>query len=358
MDIGRVIAVAFEERTMTTDLLLSREIRLARHPEGIPQREHFSIVEVPVRQPGEHEVLVRNRWFRISISVRTMISKGAQDIKGIPFPAVKPGDCLADAAIGEVVVASPESGLKPGDMVSHCLGWREYATVPVRECVPLPGARIDPVAYLGHGWTAYAALTRGVSIREGDTVFVSSGAGAIGAMAGQIARKLGAGRVIGSTRSADKAAWMKHALGYDAVVISEGAGVATRLAEAAPDGIDVYVDIVGGEQLQAAAASAKHGARFVLLGALGAELADDGARKIAPVTLDSLQLIIKGVTMRGYSADDDPGAFAEWLQRLAEWRGDGGIQLPCSKFVGIENAPQALHDACAGVLKGLVVVEL
>lgn len=343
---------------MTAEPQLSREIRLASRPSGLPLPEHFSIVEATVRQPSGDEVLVRNRWFRISISARTMISEGAENIKGIPFPAVKLGDTLADAAIGEVISAPPESELKPGDRVSHHLGWREYATVPLHECVPLRGAPIDPVAYLGHGWTAYAALTRGVQIRRGDTVFVSSGAGAIGSMAGQIARKLGAGKVIGSTRSADKAAWMKSELDYDEVIVRGSVPVATQLAEAAPDGIDVYVDIVGGEQLQAAATSARQGARFVLLGALTAELADDGARKVAPVTLDSFQLIIKGVTMRGYSADDDPDAFAEWIQRLAEWQRDGDMHLPRSTFVGIENAPQALHEACAGTLKGLVLVEL
>lgn len=343
---------------MIAEPLLSREIRLARRPSGLPMPEHFSLVETTVRQPSVDEVLIRNRWFRISISTRMMISEGAENIKGIPFPAVKLGDTLADGAIGEVISAPPASGLRPGDMVSHHLGWREYATVPVHECVSLRGAPIDPVAYLGHGWTAYAALTRGVQIRRGDTVFVSSGAGAIGAMAGQIARRLGARKVIGSTGSADKAVWMKRELGYDEIIIRSDVPVATQLATAAPDGIDVYVDIVGGEQLQAAAANARHGARFVLLGALSAELADDGSRNVAPVTLDSFQLIIRGVTMRGYSADDDPDALAEWIQRLAEWRREGGIHLPCSKFIGIENASQGLHEACAGTLKGVVLVEL
>ncbi|WP_175926335.1 MDR family NADP-dependent oxidoreductase [Burkholderia cepacia] len=343
---------------MIAELPLSREVRLAKRPVGLPSADHFSIVETPVRQPTDGDVLVRNRWFRVSISTRTMISEGAQNIKGIPFPPVALGDCLADAAIGEVIWAPPASGVKPGDRVSHPFGWREYATVPVRACVPLPAGPIDPVVYLGHGWTAYAALTRGVTLRHGETVFISSGAGAIGSMAGQIAVKLGASRVIGSTGSSEKATWMKNELGYDAVLVRGDVPFATQLAEAAPDGIDVYVDIVGGEQLRAAAANARHGARFVLLGALTAELAEQGTRRVAPVLLDSLQLIMQGVTMRGYSADDDSDAFGEWLQCLAIWQREGGMQLPRSTFSGIENAPKALHDACAGTLKGLVIVEL
>ncbi|MGC1549253.1 MAG: NADP-dependent oxidoreductase, partial [Rhodanobacter sp.] len=239
----------------------------------MPRPEHFEIVETTLQLPAAHEVLVRNRWFRVSVSTRLMMSEGIDDIKGIPFPPLKPGDTLADGAIGEVVWAPADSTLQCGDLVSHRLGWREYATISVSECVPLRTSEVNPVAYLGHGWTAYAALTRGVQVRQGDTVFVSSGAGAIGSMAGQIARKLGAGKIIGSTGSQDKALWMKTELGYDEVVIRSTKPFAQQLADVAPDGIDVYVDIVGGEQLQAAAAMAREGARFVLLGALTAELA-------------------------------------------------------------------------------------
>lgn len=130
----------------------------------------------------------------------------------------------------------------------------------------------DPAAYLGHGWTAYAALTRGIQVKKGDTVFVSGGAGAIGSMAGQIARLFGATRVVGSTGSSGKARWMQEELGYDAVVTRDGDPMIDQLANAAPEGIDVIVDMVGGEQLAAAIRLARYGARGVLLGALTAEL--------------------------------------------------------------------------------------
>jgi NADPH-dependent curcumin reductase CurA len=337
----------------------SRVVRLAAYPDGPLQPEHFEIVEAPVQSPASDEVLVRNRWFRISTSIRLMASMGAEPIKGIPFPPLKLGDVLADAAIGEVIQAPDGSGLRPGDLVSHGFGWRGYATVPLQECMRMDGRDIDPAVYLGHGWTAYAALTRGVQVRPGDTVFVSSGAGAIGSMAGQIARRLGAGRVIGSTSSQEKAHWMREALGYDAVVIRGAVPMVQQLAQLAPEGIDVYVDMVGGEPLQAAASMAREGARFVLLGALSAELAAEGSGKLAPVELDSFQLIVKGVTLRGYSAcEDDHDGFAEWVGRLSEWQRHGNIISPSSRFKGIEYAPQALCEACEGRLKGVVLVEL
>jgi NADPH-dependent curcumin reductase CurA len=202
-------------------------------------------------------------------------------------------------------------------------------------------------------------LTRGTHINRGDTVFVSSGAGAIGSMAGQIARRLGAGRVIGSTGTPGKAEWMKTELGYDAVIVRDGRPIVAQLAEAAPRGIDVFVDMVGGEQLTAAVTLAREGARFVILGALIAELNAEGSTSIAPTEIDSFQLPIKGITLRGYSAcEDDPSAFDEWMQRLKEWRHEGAIHLPCTTFNGLDNAPKALQEACAGRLKGVVLVEL
>jgi NADPH-dependent curcumin reductase CurA len=343
---------------MDTTIRTTREVRLAAYPTDMLKPEHLVIAEAAQPAPTPNDVVVRNRWFRVSVSTRLMATQGAEDVKGIPFPALKPGDTLADSAIGEVVSCPPQSGLRVGDLVSHPLGWREYATVDASQCVSLGNGPIDPIAYLGHGWTAYAALTRGVQIREGDTVFVSSGAGAIGSMAGQIARKLGAGRVIGSTSTQDKADWMKADLGYDAVVMRNGRPIVDPLAEAAPDGIDVFVDMVGGEQLAAAVAMAREGARFVLLGALTAELHARQSSLLAPVELDSFQLILKGVTLRGYSADSDADVFEEWMACVRRWQGEGGFCLTHTRFAGIESAPRALHEACAGKLRGVVIVEL
>jgi NADPH-dependent curcumin reductase CurA len=338
---------------------VSQQVKLAAHPEGKLRSTDFILAETALPSLAPHQVLLRNRWFRISVSTRLMASRDAKEIKGIPFPALRPGDALADGAIGEVIAATPESGLKVGDTVSHSLGWRDYAVADARQCTVLPRERLDPAAYLGHGWTAYAALTRGTHINRGDTVLVSSGAGAIGSMAGQIARRLGAGRVIGSTGSPGKVEWMKHELGYDAVIVHDGRPFAAQLAEAAPHGIDVFVDMVGGEQLTAAVSQAREGARFVILGALIAELNAQGSSAIAPTEIDSFQLPIKGITLRGYSAcEDDLGAFAEWMQRLDEWRHEGTVCLPATIFKGLDNAPKALQEACEGKLKGVVLVEL
>ncbi|QMU69732.1 NADP-dependent oxidoreductase [Streptacidiphilus sp. P02-A3a] len=336
-----------------------REVRLAARPDGLPGPEHFTLVRTPLPVPGAGQVLVRNRFFRVSASLRMMISEGAEQVEGVPFPALRPGDPLAEEAVGEVVSAPAGSGLHPGDLVSHHLGWREYAVLAPAACTRLDQALPDPVAHLGHGWTAYAALTRGVELRPGDTVFVSAGGSAIGSMAGQIARLLGAGRVIGSTGSRSKAERLVGELGYDAAVVRDAdQPLAEQLAAAAPDGIDVFLDNVGGEQLRAAVGAARQGARFVLVGALSGQLAAHGAGRTAPVELDSFPLLLKKITMRGYSADDNPEARAEWTERFGGWLRSGGISFPHVRISGLDQAPNALLDVIAGRHLGTVVVEL
>ena len=337
-----------------------REVRLVARPEGLPGPEHFEIVEVPLPRPGRGQVLVRNLYFGISASLRMMMSQGAEDVPGVPFPALAPGDVLAQKALGRVVAAGDGSSLRPGDLVSHYLGWREYAAVDEADCTPLGGSELpDPAAYLGHGHTAYAALTRGVRIRPGDCVFVTAASGAIGSMAGQIARLLGAGRVIGSTGSRAKAERLVSELGYDAAVIrGDAEPLAAQLAKAAPEGVDVVLDNVGGEQLAAAVDAANEGARLLVVGTLSGQLAPHGTGRRAPAELDTVQILLKKLTLHGYSADDDPDAEQEWHERSAAWLRDGRITFPSVRIQGIEHAPEAVLDAMAGRHFGTVIVEL
>lgn len=338
----------------------SREVRLKTRPVGLPAPQHFEIVTGPVPRPAADEALVRNLCFLVSPSIRQMVSEGAEDVPGVPFPALRPGDGLLGEAIGEVVAAPAGSGLSPGDKVRHFVGWRDYALVRITQCRRLGQPLPEPLGYLGylgHGWTAYAALTRGVQIREGDTVFVSGAAGAIGSMAGQIARLLGAGRVIGSTGSREKAGRLVAELGYDAAVIRGGdQPFAEQLAAAASDGVDVVVDNVGGEQLQAAVAAAREWARFAVVGTLSGQLAATGTGRTAPVELDSAQILLKKIALRGYSADDDPDAHAEWLERFTDWLRAGSIRFPHAVVDGLEHATAALRDATGGRYLGAVIV--
>ncbi|WP_433465608.1 MDR family NADP-dependent oxidoreductase [Spirillospora sp. CA-128828] len=330
----------------------SRAIRLTALPDGLPRPEHFAVVEEPTPVPDEGEVLVRNRFFHVFPSLRTLIGGG---VKGTPFPPLRPGDTLFGPAIGEVVSAPPDAGLRPGDLVRHWMGWREYAVTPAEQCTPLDDTLPDPVAHLSQAALAYTALTRDARVRPGDTVFVSGGAGGVGSLVGQIAGRLGAERVVGSTGSADKAARLVSELGYDAALVRDAGPIAEQLAEAAPDGIDVFVDNVGGEQLRAAIGAARPGARFVLVGTLAGQLSPHLTGTTAPVEIDTFQLVAKRIEMRGFGGLDGT---AEWAERFGGWLRSGDVTFPHVRVPGIDRAPQALHELISGRHLGTVVVEL
>ena len=337
---------------MSDNARTSREVRVATTPAGLPESADLTVVETPVPVPGPGDVLVRNRFFTVFAALRTLLG----GVQGAPLPGLHQGDPLFGPALGQVVASPEGSGLRPGDVVQHMLGWREYAVVPAAECHPVGDALPDPVAHLAQGVTAYGALTRAVRVGPGDTVFVSGGAGAVGTMAGQIARLLGARRVVGSTGSSWKAEQMMTDLGYDAVVVRGTAPVAEQLAEAAPDGIDVFFDNVGGEDLRAAIAVANKSARFALIGALSGQLAQHGRGTSAPVEINTYQLILKQITMAGYSAQGDSQVRPEWIDRFAGWLRAGSITFPHVRVEGIGQAPQALHDVLTGRYLGAVVV--
>ncbi|QIZ00444.2 NADP-dependent oxidoreductase [Streptomyces sp. S1D4-11] len=332
-----------------------REVRLTAVPGGLPAREHFAVVETPLPEPKAGQVLVRNRHFLVFPGLRTLIGG---EVDGLPLPRLRTGDVLFGPAVGEVVAALTDGPLRPGVAVAHMLGWREYALVSAAECTPLDGVLPDPVAYLSPGSAAYGALTRLAEVRPGDVVFVTGAAGAVGSLAGQIARLLGAGRVIGSTGSPEKAERLVSELGYDAVVLRGAGSVAAQLGQAAPEGIDVLVDTVVSEQLTAALAAARQGARFALVGTLSGQMSAHRDGGSAPVEIDAFRLVVKGVSLRGYSGADHPEVEKEWTSRFGDWLRSGAISFPHTRIEGIDRAPQALRELIEGRHFGAVVVEL
>ena len=337
-----------------------REVRLAAVPTGLPTPEDFAFVETPL--PGSAEpgtVLVRNRYFLVFPGLSTLMG---DQVDGVPLPPLRVGDPLFGPAIGQVVDAPDGSALRPGDTVMHMLGWRDHAVVPVDGCTVLGDVLPDPLAYFSQGMAAYGAFTRLAPIRKDDVVFVTGAAGAVGTLAGQMARLLGAGRVIGSTGSPDKAERLKAELGYDAVVLrgaEAGAGpVADQLAAAAPDGVDVVLDNVGGEQLVAAIGAARQGARFALIGALSGQLAHRRPGGVAPVEIDTFRLVVKGISLRGFAGADHQDVEAEWTERFGGWLRSGEIRFPHTVIRGFDRAPHALPDLLGGRYFGTVIVEV
>jgi NADPH-dependent curcumin reductase CurA len=328
-----------------------REIRLVARPDGFPGPEVFQLAETAVPDPAPGQVLIRNLYMSLDPGMLMLISA----YPDIPMPPYEVGAPLHGDAIGEVV-ASADPSVEVGAVVLHRLGWREYALADARQVRPVdPHAYPSLSAYLGFGLVAYAGLTAVAGLRPGETVFVSSAAGATGSMAGQLARLLGAGRVVGSAGTPEKVAHLTGKLGFDAAFDHHDGPVADRLREAAPGGVDVYFDNVGGEQLRAAIDVMNVHGRVALCGALARQSA--GGRP-DPGPGDLLPLVGKRITLRGFTMSDHLDLAPEFGRRMREWVAEGSLVQEETVVDGLENAPLALLDLVRGAYTGKVVVRL
>ncbi|MEU4690198.1 NADP-dependent oxidoreductase [Actinoplanes sp. NPDC023714] len=318
-----------------------QEIRLASRPTGWPTAANFELAEVETPVAGEGQVLIRNIYMSVDPYMRGRMNDTKSYVA--PFAVGAP---LDGAAVGEVV-ASNAPAVPVGAVVAHGLGWREYAVADAnRVRVVDPAQSLS--AYLGllgmTGLTAYVGLLDIAQFKEGDTVFVSGAAGAVGSVVGQIAKLKGAKRVIGSAGSAEKAAYLTGELGFDAAFNYKDAPVREQLRAAAPDGVDVYFDNVGGDHLEAAIASANKFARFALCGAIAQY--NETAPPAAPRNL--ALAIGKELNLRGFIVGNHNHRMPDFLAEVGGWLRDGRISARETVVEGLENAP----DAFLGVLRG------
>jgi NADPH-dependent curcumin reductase CurA len=329
-----------------------REIRLAARPTGEPSAEHFQLVDAELRDPREGQVVVRNTWMSVDPYMRGRMDDVPSYIE--PFQL---GAALEGAAVGEVV-ASRSDAVPVGATVAHSLGWREYAVLDASGVTTVDTRLAPPQAYLGPlgttGLTAYLAVTEFAPVREGDVVFVSAAGGAVGSVAGQIARKLGAGRVIGSAGGPRKVETLLNGFGFDAAIDYKAGPVAELLAEAAPGGIDVYIDHVGGDQLEAAIGALRVGGRVVMVGAIG----EYNATAPVPGPSNLYEIVKKRITVRGLLVTSYLGRLPEWVERGADWLADGTLHTEETVVEGLERAPEAFLGVLRGANIGKMLVRL
>ncbi|PZG23316.1 NADP-dependent oxidoreductase [Nonomuraea aridisoli] len=331
---------------------LSREIRLAARPVGEPRPDTFEIGRSRVPQPGEGQVVVRNTWMSVDPYMREWMKEEVSYAR--PYEVGAP---LFGSAVGEVV-ASRAGAVPVGSLVSHFLGWREYALLDAADATVLDGTLAPAEAYLGPlgttGLTAYATVTRVAPVKPGDVVWVSAAAGAVGSIAGQIARKLGAARVIGSAGGPDKAKKLITDFGFDAALDHKAGPIAGQLAEAAPDGIDVYVDNVGGDHLRAAIGALRDHGRIGMVGAISSY----NATEPVPGPDNLFTLAAKNATLRGMLINFYLDLFPEWIERGATWIADGSLHYEQTVVDGIERAPEAFLGVLSGANTGKMLVRL
>lgn len=330
----------------------SREIHLASRPSGRPVPENFRLAEVPLPELGEGQVLVRNQY----ISVDPYMRGRMNDVKSYSAPFAL-DEALDGGAVGEVI-ASRSDDRKVGDAVVHQLGWREYAVLDAAATMPARTDLAPASAFLGvlgmTGLTAYAGLLKVAEFKAGDAVFVSGAAGAVGSLVGQIAKAMGASRVIGSAGSPEKVAHLLE-LGFDAAFNYRDAPVRDQLkATAGKQGIDVYFDNVGGDHLEAALSVLNVGGRVAMCGAIAQYNATE-----PPAAPRNLAVAIgKQLTLRGFLVSGQRQHAAEFAERMSAWLADGTVRYGETVVDGLENAPQAFMDLLDGGNTGKMLVRL
>lgn len=320
----------------------AHEIRLTSRPVGEPGLDNFELVQTDMPRPRGGQILVRNTWMSVDPYMRGRMNDVPSYIA--PFQVGAP---LEGATVGEVI-ASESDAVPVGATVWHFLGWRDYTVVDAAAARVVDTALAPPQAYVGvlgtTGLTAYLALTDTAPVADGDVVFVSGAAGAVGSVAGQLARKLGAARLIGSAGGPEKARRIVEDFGFDAAIDYKAGPVGAQLAAAAPDGIDVYVDNVGGDHLEAAIGALRRNGKAALVGAIS----EYNATAPVPGPSNLYQAVIKQLSLRGMLVIYHNDRLPEWIERGAAWLADGSLRNEETVVEGLEYAPEAF----LGVLRG------
>jgi hypothetical protein len=315
----------------------SREIRLACRPKGIPTTANFTLARTELEPLQDQQVLVRNLFMSVDPYMRGRMNDGISYVP--PFELDKP---LDGGAIGEVIESRAKE-FKPGDAVTSNFGWREYFLASPKELHPV-SREVQPLSvYLGAlgmtGMTAWVGLNL-VEVKAGDVVFISGAAGAVGSVAGQLAKLRGC-RVIGSAGSMEKVMFLREECGFDIAFDYKAGPVLEQLNLEVPDGIDVYFDNVGGETLEAALSALRVHGRIIACG----DISGYNQEKPRPGPANLFNMITKRLTMKGLIVRD-------WLDRQGEFETEVGGYFRAGKLKNKETVVEGIGQA-VGAFIGL-----
>jgi NADPH-dependent curcumin reductase CurA len=331
---------------------INHQMRLAARPSGLPKRSDWELTEEPIPTPGRGQLVASISHLSLDPAMRGWMNAGASYIDPVEIGAV-----MRAAGVGRVL-ASDHPGFKPGDHVYGTFGVQEYALSDGKGVIKIDTSLAPPPTYLGtlglSGMTAYFGLLDVGRLKEGDTVVVSGAAGAVGSVAGQIA-KIKGGRVIGIAGGETKCQWLVDDLGFDAAIDYKAEDLRGALRKRAPDGVDVYFDNVGGDILDAVLTRLARGARIVICGAVSQYKATDGVR--GPDNY--LSLLVARASMTGMVVFDYAARYREAASEIAGWLKDGRL-ISREDVVegGIDAFPDALLKLFAGENMGKLVLRV
>ena len=322
---------------------------LKSRPPGLPTANNFELKEVDLPPVADGMIRVRNLWLSVDPYMRGRMN----DVKSY-VPPFELGQPMEGGAIGEVTESNAE-GFAPGDLVQHMAGWRDEAVVAARTANKLPELGVPPELFLGilgvTGMTAYFGLLDAAGARQGDRVFVSAAAGAVGSAVVQIAKAKGM-TVIGSAGGPEKCDFVRS-LGADRVIDYRAGPILKSLSAAAPEGIDVYFDNVGGDHLDAALALARNNARFAICGMIGSY------NKTEPTALRFIMRIIAArISLKGFIVFDYFPRMGEFYAEMGPWVAAGTVKSRETVVEGLEKAPDAFLGLFEGANTGKMLVRL
>ena len=328
---------------------MARAWHLMSRPSGMPTDDNFALKEVELPPLGEGMVRIRNQWLSVDPYMRGRMN----DVKSYvpPFQLDQP---MEGGAVGEVV-ESKADGVVPGDKVLHMAGWRDEVVLPAQAVTKLPDLGVPPQAFLGNlgltGGTAYFGLLEAAQAKPGDIVFVSAAAGAVGSAVIQIAKAKGM-TVIGSAGGPDKCDFVRS-LGADAVVDYKAQPILKGLAAAAPEGIDVYFDNVGGDHLDAAFALARKDSRFAICGMI------EGYNAADPMCFRFIMRVIAmRIRVQGFIYTDHLPRLGEFHRGMGQWIAGGQVKARDTVVDGLEKTPEAFLGLFSGQNTGKMLVKV
>jgi NADPH-dependent curcumin reductase CurA len=327
----------------------TRAWHLKSRPVGLPTAANFELKAVDLPELQEGWIRVENEWLSVDPYMRGRMN----DVKSYvpPFQLDAP---MEGGAVGKVV-ESRAPDFREGDTVFHMAGWREAAVGPAEKFNKVPPLPVEDCHWLGNlgltGATAYFGLLRVAEAREGDIVFVSAAAGAVGSAVVQIAKAKGM-TVIGAAGGAEKCAWVRE-LGADAAIDYKAGPIVKALIDAAPKGIDVYFDNVGGDHLDAAFAAARNNARFAICGMI------EGYNGAEPHAFRYMMRIIAArIQLRGFIYTDYLAQMGDFYRDMGGWVASGQVKSRETIREGIEAMPEAFLDLFRGANMGKMLVRV
>lgn len=331
----------------------NRQFRLARRPQGLPEREDFELTTEALRQAETGEVRVKIDCISLDPAMRGWMNEGRSYIKPVGL-----GEVMRAGAAG-TVIDSRHDDFAPGDKVAGNFGVQTHAVFPGEELRKVDTSLADLPTYLGAlgmpGMTAYFGLLEVGALAEGETVLVSAASGAVGALVGQIAKKKGC-HVVGIAGGTEKCRYIVDELGFDAAIDYKNETVATAIREHCAKGIDVYFDNVGGEILDAALANLRLGARVVICGAISQYnvSAEMGETMYAPQNY--MSLLVNRARMQGFVVFDFADRYDEAAKQMAQWIASGDLKHREDIVEGFETFPETLLKLFSGDNFGKLVL--